>query len=146
MKRIYDFNNILKELKGGADPMDIGQAFADSLNNSIEVFNQTEKLKNQAIKVLTTAWMNCLDIYTKDLPDSQGILERARLTFTEEYWKNIFLEEVVLAGKIAADKAIETSTEDKSSHTTKCSCKKKIVVQKADSDESIIGDFLSDLQ
>lgn len=145
MKRIYDFNNILKELKGGADPMDIGQAFADSLNDSIEIFNQTNKLKNQAIKALTTAWLNCLDIYTKDLPDGQGILERGCLTFTEEYWKNIFLEDVVMAAQTTVDEAVKTSMEDKSSYTTKCSCKKKIVAQKAETDENIIGDFLSDL-
>ena len=58
----YDFNDINKYLREGGSPEDIAKAFADSLNEAIEINSRTEKLNEKASKVCND-WQEYADLY-----------------------------------------------------------------------------------
>ena len=63
---MYDFNNVLDLIRGGESAEAIAQAFADSLNNAIDVV-EMEKVTvadyNEACETLANAWNDAVEAY-----------------------------------------------------------------------------------
>ena len=138
---MFDFNDIYAELKKGHTAKEIGEAFANELNDAIaEIENEEEE---QALyEDLADAWNQVVLYQVKihaPVEDEQKL--REALTFTPEKMKNIVIETLDL---ISAGTNLISWIEEKTKQTTTSSFNKKNEAKNAKTKfDEIVGDFLN---
>ena len=143
---MFDFNDIYAELKKGHTAKEIGEAFADELNEAIAEIEDEEE--EQALyEDLADAWNQVILHHVKihaPVEDEQKL--REALTFTPERMKNIVIDTLDL---VSAGTNLISRIDEKAKQTTTSSSNKKdeaknakFKCEKSTFDE-IVGDFLN---